>query len=178
MKKKARLVITLKCPRNCSYCCMKYDHILGQMKPLDSLEELHGYEEVMITGGEPMLFPDKVMDIARWINGKSRETKIFLYTAIYHWRIPTLIKLVDGIQYTLHEDTTEQDIENFLNIQREIQLRGRDDQSFRLCIDPNVAYKVGVVPCTWDSIKVKDWRSEEECIVPKDEDFFAIGEIS
>ena len=174
MKKKARLVVTLKCPRNCSYCCMKYDHILEQMRPLDSLEELHGYEEVMITGGEPLLFPGETIQMIEYLKKTTPDTKIFLYTAIYHWRLNLIIKLVDGIQYTLHENTTEQDIENFLDVQREIQLRGRDDQSFRLCIDPSVAYKVGVVPCTWDSIKIKDWRSKEDVIVPVDEDLFII----
>ena len=51
MKKTARVIITYDCPRDCQSCCNKHIGDVPQVK----FEDLLSYEEIVITGGEPML---------------------------------------------------------------------------------------------------------------------------
>jgi hypothetical protein len=58
------------------------------------------YEEIMITGGEPLLFPDRVIDLVHWLRWRS-TAKIFVYTAM----VTDFIQIADetdGMTLTLH----------------------------------------------------------------------------
>lgn len=59
MKKTARVIVTLKCNRNCPGCC---NTNLPEYREVHTDEELLDYEEIVITGGEPMLIPGKVLE--------------------------------------------------------------------------------------------------------------------
>lgn len=61
MKKTARVIVTLKCNRNCPGCC---NMNLPEYREVHTDEELLDYEEIVITGGEPMLIPGKVLELS------------------------------------------------------------------------------------------------------------------
>jgi len=93
---KARVIVTYKCPRNCEGCCNK-DWAHEPAKPIQHFN----YEMVMLTGGEPLLFPDKIIELTHQIksNGGGR---IVLYTAMMDGLLDVL-PYVDGVTLTLHD---------------------------------------------------------------------------
>ena len=51
---KLRLLVTTKCPNKCPMCCNNS----WDFSKLPVVEHFN-YKEIMITGGEPLLFPGK-----------------------------------------------------------------------------------------------------------------------
>jgi hypothetical protein len=99
-KPNARIVMSFKCNRKCRGCCnqiAEFDHILAK------IEEIKDYEKVFITGGEPMLYPDRLMEVINILRNNGNK-KIYLYTA---WPYPKkkfleILKHLDGVNLTLH----------------------------------------------------------------------------
>lgn len=52
---KLRLLVTTKCPNKCPMCCNNS----WDFSKLPVVEHFN-YKEIMITGGEPLLFPEKL----------------------------------------------------------------------------------------------------------------------
>ncbi len=96
--KKLRLLVTEKCNRNCPGCCNK-DWDLDALSVEDDFTQ---YEEIYLTGGEPMLFPDLIGEIASDIYGDNPRAKIFLYTAMTGDVLLPYIYFLDGVTITLH----------------------------------------------------------------------------
>lgn len=57
---KLRLLVTTKCPNKCPMCCNNS----WDFSKLPVVEHFN-YKEIMITGGEPLLFPDNT-DLSLW----------------------------------------------------------------------------------------------------------------
>lgn len=72
------LVTTKECARNCKYCCNRqYD--LDTQVPTVTKEELETVEEVLLTGGEPVLFSE-VNKIAKDLKATySNIKKVYVY---------------------------------------------------------------------------------------------------
>lgn len=98
--KKLRLVMFEECNRACKGCCNND----WDLNALDIATSYKGYDTVMLTGGEPMLRPLEIIDVA----GKIREqtgAKIFLYTAKTRraFDLIAILHCIDGVTVTLHE---------------------------------------------------------------------------
>ena len=119
--KKLRLLFTEKCNRNCGgYCNKGYN-----LKKLPKVTHFN-YDEILITGGEPLLFLEQLKGYIKAIRVVSKA-KIIIYTSLvnrwtyanlgYFWKtddsILKIIKFVDGITLTLH---TQQDSDNFADL--------------------------------------------------------------
>ena len=103
-----------------------------------------------------------------WIENQ----KIYLYTADYDEcrdGIRSVLDHVDGGQYTLHEDTTTKDLHKFYNFEAAITLR---TGSWRLALDPNINRPIAFSPNHWKQIKLKEWKTEENCEMPENETLF------
>ena len=79
--KKLRLLITDQCNRNCPKCCNKgFD-----LKALPIADPTHlfntHYDEVSLTGGEPLLVPTVTVSVASLLKTKPFPPKVYLYTA-------------------------------------------------------------------------------------------------
>lgn len=74
MKKTARVIVTFGCNRKCPGCCNSQ---LPEYRTIHSDEELMKYQEIVITGGEPMLIPGKVLEFinSMWDKGYRRGTE-------------------------------------------------------------------------------------------------------
>lgn len=107
--KKLRLMVTAQCQRECEGCCNK-DH---DVPPVLKMDELLNYQEVYITGGEPMLVP-QLTQLVVWVTmGDYYQANIptFIYSSkcmpedVENWQ--SLYQSIDGITFTIHEKEDE-----------------------------------------------------------------------
>jgi len=101
---KLRLILWEECHRNCPGCCNN-DWDLG---PLEVESDYTKYDQILLTGGEPMLYPEKVADTILDIKAqKKSRAKIFMYTALVTEpkAVINLLMMLDGITVTLHDQS-------------------------------------------------------------------------
>lgn len=175
MKPTARVIVTMECNRNCPGCC---NTIEGFSPRETTFQDLLKYEEIIITGGEPMLISEYCLEFVHRLRYAGFKGKIYLYCASNkinkRWSDASLIKEVDGITYTIHENPTKRDLQMFLDLCNFI--KENSIVSPRLHIDsrvkgiekqfPEVIWES--VTEIWDEIKYFDWKSE--CPVIETED--------
>jgi organic radical activating enzyme len=99
--RKARLLFTNACHRNCKGCCNK--NWTGEPAKLITFEQLLDFDEIYITGGEPMLYIEELKNLINILK-KSNKT-VFLYTALPHpySDFIEILNMVDGLTLTLHD---------------------------------------------------------------------------
>jgi hypothetical protein len=102
-KRKLRLLVTSKCNRSCEGCC----NLDWDLDALPVVEDWHAYayDEIIVTGGEPLLFPEKLQSFMQSLTEMHTAPKLYLYTAKpdVFTRYPWLLKYFDGLTITLHE---------------------------------------------------------------------------
>lgn len=108
MNKKLRLLITEDCPRACPGCCNKQ----WDLKALPNALTFSKYSEILITGGEPLLYPKYLEDVLQFLRTRS-GAYIYIYTAIADNLLLDLIvtRACDGFTITIH---TEEDRDRFV----------------------------------------------------------------
>lgn len=62
MKETARVIVTYRCDRHCPGCCNTQPQ---DVKTIHLIEELKDYEEIVVTGGEPLLEPELLIFLSR-----------------------------------------------------------------------------------------------------------------
>lgn len=181
MNRKLRLLVTAKCPNKCPMCCNNQFN-LNKLPVVDRWN----YDEVMITGGEPMLYERELLNLVRSIRDISEiecgsRPKVYVYTSLCCSRLLDLMapeyssSRVDGIVLTPHKS---EDIEKFLftnellltnpKLSKDISLRLNlfSDMKSLLPEDTDLS--------TW---QVKDMEWKKDCPVPEGEDFRRIAEL-
>ena len=162
MNKTARLIITLECNRQCSYC-INTPTVLSSALHIDNLEVIKDYPIVCITGGEPMLNPYRTIRIIRQLKKQNPAVKIYLYTAKHTKDIPHIMKLVDGINYTIHEGPTLDELCRFLLFEVDI-LGCQSGKSFHLRLPPGFDFRA-LRPELWGRINDSSWLVGKKCKV-------------
>lgn len=179
MKKVARVIVTYNCPRQCENCCNKH---IGNV-PEVVFTDLLKYEELVITGGEPMLLAPRVLEMIHRLRANGYEGKIWLYTSCIktaRWADRAVLKEVDGITYTLHYKPLQTDLRNARKLSKYIldNLDNRTHKrSDRLLIDSR-CYTVEVLRIIgsddynpldhWTSVKSLKWK-DGACPLPEGE---------
>lgn len=167
--KKLRLLVTDKCHRNCEGCCNK-DWDLESLPVWDTLD---GFDTIMFTGGEPLLFPTKlIQSITNLKIIIDKSPKVYVYTSICHpYVFLKVLEKCDGITLTLHDET---DVDLFYLLDSCLKDDPtRESKSLRL----NIFKGVEVTP------KYSGWiiKSEMEwiknCPLPNDEVFMRFSEL-
>lgn len=146
MKKSLRLLVWEHCNRNCDGCCNK-DIDLNK---LQVITDYTGYDEILITGGEPLLYPKKIINIVYNIGIYNPTAKIYVYTA-YTDDVAAfydILGVTDGITLTLHEQSDVN--ENFRAIDTIVKYMD-SKKSLRLNVFKGI--DVGDISNKW---KVKD----------------------
>ena len=175
MNNKLRLLVTTKCHNKCLKCCNKgWD--FNSLPVVDRWN----YEQIMITGGEPLLFPLATQAIIQSIRNihllQGTTTKIYIYTSIADKKsfYPVLDK-VDGIVYTPH---SKKDVESFLEINKVLLTDPSitEGKSMRLNLFADIK---AFIPENTDLSKwqVKDMEWVDNCPVPDGEDFRRISSL-
>lgn len=163
---KARVLVTQNCPRSCPNCCNNYPSLKKLMKPC-KLEDLLKYDEIMITGGEPMLEPHRVFTVLEYlIRNNTKNPKLYLYTALYTPKLKDILQFMEGVHFTLHAPVTEEDMLGFEAFQELIK---DFPGTARLYIEQGVEYPVRIIPNRWHRVEVKRWLKDGECPLPEDD---------
>jgi len=168
--KKLRLLITKKCNRHCEGCCNKD----WDLEKLPICKSFKGYDEIILTGGEPMLFPNLVIDIINKIRIENPLAKIYMYTAfIFTVRSLEILNLLDGITVTLH---TQSDVKKFKWFNNHLFFSTKNFyKSLRLNIFNGIKLSKYINLNNWQVKKNIKWI--KNCPLPKDEVFMRLGEI-
>ena len=100
MKTKLRILFTPDCNRRCKGCCNR--NWTGEPPVEMSVEQIRAYDEIYITGGEPMLYPKELLEFIKGV--RTDTNKVFLYTAKPFPKADFLniVKHLDGVTLTLH----------------------------------------------------------------------------
>lgn len=189
MNKRCRLLLTTQCPNNCPLCCNKQFDLVKDVPIIDRWN----YDEFIITGGEPLLYPNELTGLLNFIMNANkymgRTSKFYLYTAIASpkiWNI--LLWALDGITYTVHTHNNAMELVQLIHVLKNLD-NGYDQVFPELCnikskslwlnlfpegkdfIDEELAKS----PFSWDDVsdyfRIKPMEWKEDCPVPEGEDF-------
>lgn len=178
MNKKLRLIVTTKCPNNCHLCCNK-SLDMQKIPVVDRWD----YDEIIITGGEPALFPKRLQYLTKAIRyvttAMGRNPKLLLYTSNCEYgEWLRLTKWFDGITLTPH---TKNDIAYFKKLNNEMLRHwweftdyGNKEISLRLYAFPEIKDFLPENLMRW---QVKDLEWKSDCPVPEGEDLRRIEEF-
>lgn len=160
MKKTARVIVTYQCNRGCPGCCNGHGNAV---RKIEDINDLLGYEEIILTGGEPMLMDEKLWDFYTRLKAHGYVGKIYLYTAFWdntNERHRTLLKWVDGITFTIHAEATDTDILALKLLSEHATLKYPRFSS-RLIIDSRIFEKYdlsNIYLSNWDVIRKLQWK--------------------
>ncbi len=163
---KLRLLLLEDCPRSCKWCANQF----WDLKSLPIEDQFDQYDEIMLTGGEPMLEPQLVMDTVKKIKDTS-NAKIFLYTAKTDLQtIPALFSVlpyIDGLSVTVLNGGDAQQL-YYLNrlLQTSWNTSIRRDTLFKINVFEN--FNFGFDTSLW-KIKHKKWFKHKH--LPENEVF-------
>ena len=171
-KTTARLILFFDCPRRCIGCCNEHEALRAQMQKVDSLDALESYEEIIVTGGEPMYRAADTVEFIQRLRRRFPDKTVYLYTALFSHRMRELAELIDGVHYTIHDGPNMLDAVNGFSLaQREFELNPAwAGKSIRLYIDNRVAVRIAVLPRVWSRVEIKPWLNEGNCPLPAHED--------
>lgn len=164
--RKLRLLVTRDCNRACPLCCNNQFDI--EEIPTHG-EDYSGYDEIILTGGEPLFFPNDLYRAIDEIRRSNKTAPIYVYTA---WRrganIVELLRWVDGITLTLHnmEDLRQFKITDYLIH----TAKAAEGKSLRLNITSPEVMAMPYSPLLPWASKFVAWV--KDCPVPSDEVFF------
>lgn len=169
MKKTARVIVTFRCNRKCPGCC---NLNLPEYRKVHTDEELMEYQEIVITGGEPMLIPGKTLEFINRMWDKGYRGKMYLYTSLWNNKgiSKEILKELDGFTFTLHAECSDTDIMALKNLSNSGILQNKDFSS-RLVIDKRVydRYDLSNINFSgWSVIRKLEWK--EKCDPAANED--------
>jgi len=145
---------------------------MSRAKEISNLSELDGFNEVNLTGGEPMLDIDRTIEIARYF--KERGCTVYCYSALFHNRLRELLPFIDGLHFTLHKESGLKEMNEFSWLQNIIY--NYPEKSFRLYMVQGFSEIITLVPGVWSRIELKPWIEEGECPLPEGEELFILKE--
>ena len=99
--KSLRLLLWKHCNRSCQGCCNNQFDIDN----LPVCTDYTPYDEILLTGGEPMLLPGIVLKVIENIRSVNKKAKIYVYTAKVDdiYAVKEILMAADGITVTAHE---------------------------------------------------------------------------
>jgi len=169
---KLRLLLTTDCNRKCRGCCNKdYD-----LDSLPTCRDYSGYKTIMITGGEPLLYPDKIKACVDVIRKQNEDSKIIIYTAMLddYDKLMNVLNLVDGVTLTLH---TRKDIPKFNRLMQKHSwslIKLSVTKSLRLNVFHNISVEDLALSQIWQTKAGMQWI--KNCPLPVGEVFMKYAE--
>ena len=159
--RKLRLLLWKQCPRNCDGCCNKD----WDIDSLPFAKDFSKYDQILLTGGEPMLYPRKVFECIKIIRSHT-DASIYMYTALVKNTIETLgiLSILNGITVTLHE---QEDVVPFNIFNEYIKYIPWHEYSLRL----NVFKEVNI-----ENVDTRLWKLKDKmkwipnCPLPENEE--------
>ena len=180
MNKKLRLLVTTRCPNKCPMCCNnQFD--FSKLPVVDRWN----YDEIMITGGEPLLYGFKLIALIHCIKYLCNIMgipipKFYLYTSISNYnQLRGFLTVGNGVVVTPH---SKKDLKEFIDLNLKILSDVKwgfdtvNNKSLRLNLFPDMK---ALLPKDIDLSlwQVKDMEWIENCPVPEGEDFRRIANL-
>ncbi len=166
MKGKLRLIVTNVCNRKCPGCCnvgWKYEPPIPMTK-----DEIEQYSTIIITGGEPMLYPEKLIEFMDDFD----HSNFILYTASIgnlHWIKDILYHPnLTGLTFTIHDQKGLDDFELLYTIVQDVLQDRQTPMTLRLNIFLSDVVLRPMKFYGWD-VKIIEWITD--CPKVEDEDF-------
>lgn len=169
---KLRLLLRGDCDRACPGCCNKG----WKLEDLPICTDFTPYDEVMLTGGEPMLAYLQVIRTARAVRAQNTKAPIYMYTARTSppHQLGIVLTNLDGVTITLHEP---KDVEPFLRFATYVKLwKLYKKRNLRVNV-----FKPMVLP---DHPALEHWIIKAgmewivDCPLPGEEVFMRVADIS
>ena len=165
---KLRLLLFTRCNRRCAKCC----NTQWDLSKLPACWDYSGYDEVLLTGGEPMLNPELVVETVYKIRRVNPRAKVYLYTAKVDNIEDSLFvsAALDGMTVTLHRP---RDIEPFNSFNKDLRMESLvfGSRSLRLNVFKGVPLR-DVYTEGWTVKKNIQWI--DNCPLPDDEVFMRL----
>ena len=186
MNKKLRLLVTAKCHNKCPMCCNNQFDI-EKIPVVDRLD----YDEISITGGEPMLARESCEKVLRLVHSfcSVRKAigmpmpKFYLYAASFDFDTISLSSFIfDGICLTPHSKV---DVEKFIDINIKMLASKNSGDAYKE-FNPNCSLRLNLFTDMKDLLpkdidlslwKVKEMEWIKDCPVPEGEDFRRIAKL-
>jgi hypothetical protein len=164
---KLRLLVTEKCNRNCIGCCNKE----WDLKSLPVCLSFEGYDEIILTGGEPIMY-GRLSSLINKIRKQNEKAKIFMYTQSNSpYMLLDVLQVIDGITFTVHDNDG---LGHFWALEKVL---------FRFMSHYNLSLKslrLNVFKGVDDFTPVLNWKVKKDmewiknCPLPKDEIFMRL----
>jgi organic radical activating enzyme len=156
------------CNRACAGCCNND----WDLDALPVCESYRGFDEIILTGGEPMLNPLRVKSVVAEIR-RQTDAPVYLYTAkVDRWMAASqVLAVLDGMTVTLHEP---RDVAAWVRFSTMLLPRWRITKSLYLNVFRDVVVD-DVADELLEGWVVKDnieWI--ENCPLPRDEAFMRL----
>ena len=168
MHKTLRLLMTRECDRSCAGCCNKQ----WDLDYVPVCTSYKGYENIIVTGGEPFLYPYNLLLLLGQIHRQNKKANRIVYTANSLGVInnPAVVERLHGLTLTLHEQS---DVDGFIDLDASrtfVQLsRG---MSLRLNVFEGIQVPYEDLVCYWNVKDEIQWL--ENCPLPEDEVFMKV----
>lgn len=162
-KKTARVIVTYNCNRSCPGCCNQHGN---SVRKVTNIEELLKYEEIIVTGGEPMLVLSDVLALVSTLKVLGYAGRFYLYTAFWkpNFKNIAILDEFDGITFTIHAEASDADIIALKHLSKESILKSANFSS-RLIIDSRVYDKYDLSNIdlkNWDVVRKLQWKDKCE----------------
>jgi hypothetical protein len=175
LKSTARVIVTLRCNRGCAFCANKQPGILERATRITKLEPLAQYQDIVVTGGEPLCNEDYCLRALRGIHVAAPSSKVYMYIADYiHPRALTVSMVwLDGLTYTLHNPLLPNDLPKFYWLQKHLA-RFHTSASMRLKVAQGLEGTVSINFKVWNEVRTFVPRTDGLCEVPAHEDLYIL----
>jgi len=164
---KLRLLLWPDCNRACPGCCNKN----WDLDRLQVAENYLGFDEVILTGGEPMLKPSLVIAAAAEVRQECVAGAIYVYTAkvddVYWAR--EVLEHVDGFTVSLHQ---QEDLAAWQRFDAALSSRHYYTKSLRLNVFEGIRMP-SQLPLWWHVKTAVKWL--DPCPLPAGETFMRWG---
>lgn len=152
MKNIARVIVTYECFRSCTYCRNKCIFKVRQVR----FEDLLRYDELIISGGEPMLIGEMVVEMMHRLRVfYGYKGKMWIDTSslnVNRWADKAVIRNIDGIKYTFNYGYTQNDLRLLKKLSNYLDQVDRSVMYNRLNIDNKLKKDIN-----WDDIRLGNW---------------------
>lgn len=168
--KTARIIITRDCPRKCPGCCNNQEQF-RHIPKFGELEHVREYDQIILTGGEPMLNVRLLINLISKIRQLNPTAEIIVYTALYKNNLAELLTityLVDGLTLTIHERS---DVYPFMSFDNLLDLTRMPKRKLRLNVFKQASDGKLVFP-RWQIKDNIEWI--EDCPLPENETIFEL----
>lgn len=159
-----RLLLWEDCNRNCKGCCNKDIN----MSKIVTAYSFKGYSTIILTGGEPLLYPHFVLKAISMIMEQNKNARLLMYTSYFEDEainaLNDIMPYLDGITVTLHE---QEDVEGFEKMRS--RLKNVRNKSLRLNVFANVEFPIDIHfdSDNWRVKRIEKWI--KNCPLPSNE---------